>query len=124
MTLAHSARSGEELKNMEEDLKRKMVNAVNILCEMCVKCEAQKSEIAGENEGMSRQIRELKEQQEEEKHEMVKMSTEFNILLQKIRDDERKSLRMSGLVKKLQEKNKIILRRERKIQELNEKHNA
>ncbi|KAH7817263.1 uncharacterized protein MONOS_3711 [Monocercomonoides exilis] len=45
------------------------------------------------------------------------------MLLQKIRDKERISKMTSGLAEQLQEKDKIIRMRERKILELTEKHN-
>ncbi|KAH7829368.1 uncharacterized protein MONOS_4641 [Monocercomonoides exilis] len=45
------------------------------------------------------------------------------MLLQKIRDKERISKMTSGLAEQLQEKDKIIRMRERKILELIEKHN-
>ncbi|KAH7819018.1 uncharacterized protein MONOS_14033 [Monocercomonoides exilis] len=61
-----------------------------------------------EKEGLGRQIRELKEQHEEVKQEMEKLYSEFHMLLQKIRDDERISKRTSGLSEQLQEKYKII----------------
>eukprot|EP00770_Monocercomonoides_exilis_P003753 MONOS_3734.1-p1 / transcript=MONOS_3734.1 / gene=MONOS_3734 / organism=Monocercomonoides_exilis_PA203 / gene_product=unspecified product / transcript_product=unspecified product / location=Mono_scaffold00091:15817-16617(+) / protein_length=267 / sequence_SO=supercontig / SO=protein_coding / is_pseudo=false len=87
-----------------------------MLSETCVKYEAQVAELA-------QQIRELKEQHEETKQEIEKRYSEFNMLLQKIRDDERISKRTSGLAEQLQEKYKIIRMWERKILELSEKNN-
>ncbi|KAH7827233.1 uncharacterized protein MONOS_16446 [Monocercomonoides exilis] len=121
---AREGRLQEELKNKEEDLERTKANAAQMLSETCVKCEAQVAELAGVKEGLGQQIRELKEQHEEAKQEMEKRYSEFNMLLQKIRDDERISKRTSGLAEQLQENDKIIRMRERKILELSEKYNA
>ncbi|KAH7832391.1 uncharacterized protein MONOS_15610 [Monocercomonoides exilis] len=88
------------------------------------KCEGHVVELEVEKEGLGRQIRELKEQHEEAKQEMEKRYSEFNMLLQKIQDDERISKRTRGLAEQLQEKVKIIRMRERKILELSEKNNA
>ncbi|KAH7826200.1 uncharacterized protein MONOS_1036 [Monocercomonoides exilis] len=90
----------------------------------CTCCEWHVMELEVEKEGLGLQIRELKEQHEEAKQEMEKRYSEFNMLLQKIRDDERISKRTRGLAEQLQEKVKIIRMRERKILELSEKNNA
>ncbi|KAH7824764.1 uncharacterized protein MONOS_2974 [Monocercomonoides exilis] len=120
---AREERLREELRNKEEDLERTKANAAQMLSEKCVKCE-QVAELAGVKEGLGHQIRELKEQHEEAKQEMEKRYSEFNMLLQKIRDDERISKRTSGLAEQLQENDKIIRMRERKILELSQKFNA
>ncbi|KAH7831673.1 uncharacterized protein MONOS_11844 [Monocercomonoides exilis] len=91
---------------------------------MCVKNEAHVAELAGEKERLRRQIRELKEQHQEAKQEMEKRYSEFNMQLQKTRDEERISKRTSGLEEQLQEKAKIIWMNQRKILELNEKNNT
>ncbi|KAH7822247.1 uncharacterized protein MONOS_16087 [Monocercomonoides exilis] len=99
-------------------------NAAQTLIKIDGKFEGHVLELGVEKEELEWQIPELMELHEEAKQEMEKLYSEFNMLLQKIRDDERISKLTNGLVEQLRQNDKIIRMRKRKILELNEKNNT
>ncbi|KAH7828593.1 uncharacterized protein MONOS_11833 [Monocercomonoides exilis] len=71
------------------------------------KSEGHVMELGVEKEELGMHIWETREQHDEAKHEMEKRYSEFNMMLQKIWDDERISKRTNGLVEQLQQNDKI-----------------
>ncbi|KAK2960802.1 hypothetical protein BLNAU_4199 [Blattamonas nauphoetae] len=107
-----------EVKLMQEELTRMKEESAKLLAQTCQKYERDIEQVRQEKEDTKKKMNNLIQDHEAERLEIERRFNSFNSLLQKIRNDERLGKEESGAGELLQEKDKIIRMRERKIIEL------